>query len=104
MQDGASHDRAHFLVENGRGTGSLINTSVRRLCQAERNWRREGRLDEPTAASSKGAICSEVSPVIGTGGHGHRVGLRFAALIGPYCPVEFLLLVLSDVLKTFAGG
>jgi hypothetical protein len=40
----------------------------------------------------------------GTGGHGYRVGIRFAALVGLYCPVEFLLLVLSDVPKTFAGG
>jgi len=27
-QDGAQHDLANFLVENGQGTGSLINTSV----------------------------------------------------------------------------
>lgn len=27
-QDGARHDLAEFLVENGRGTGSLINTSA----------------------------------------------------------------------------
>jgi hypothetical protein len=27
-QDGAQHDLANFLVENGQGTGSLINTSA----------------------------------------------------------------------------
>jgi hypothetical protein len=27
-QDGAKHDLANFLVENGQGTGSLINTSA----------------------------------------------------------------------------
>jgi hypothetical protein len=27
-QDGAQHDLANFLVENGHGTGSLINTSA----------------------------------------------------------------------------
>jgi hypothetical protein len=40
----------------------------------------------------------------GTGRHAHRVGTRFAALLGLYSSVEFLLLVLSDVLKTFADG
>jgi hypothetical protein len=28
LQDGAQHDLANFLVENGRGTGSLVNTSA----------------------------------------------------------------------------
>ena len=28
LQDGAQHDLANFLVENGKGTGSLINTSA----------------------------------------------------------------------------
>jgi hypothetical protein len=28
LQDGAHHDLANFLVENGQGTGSLINTSA----------------------------------------------------------------------------
>jgi hypothetical protein len=27
-QDGAQHDLANFLVENGQGTGSLVNTSA----------------------------------------------------------------------------
>jgi hypothetical protein len=28
LQDGAQHDLANFLVENGQGTGNLINTSA----------------------------------------------------------------------------
>lgn len=100
---GPKEVEADWLEPCDAGTSRQVRTLVRR-------YSRNGAKLGPKTMTFRPlglliSVDAGMDCIIGCDGtDGHGVGTRFAALVGRYCPVEFLLLVLRNVLKTFAGG